>query len=80
MTNRDAVCASCRQPKFKLTPKKSRLKPDMVLLLCETCIKQKFEPRGLVLLIGREKGTAAVADWIRPKRYVGAPILAEDLL
>lgn len=78
-TNREAVCSSCRQPKFRLTPKKSRLKPEMMLLLCETCIKNRFEPRGIVMLVGREYGPEAIKDYIRPKRYLGEPILVEDL-
>ena len=79
MTIKDSICASCRQPKYRLTPKKSKLKPDQVLLLCETCIKQRLEPRWIVVMVGRDKGAEAVKDFVRPKRYLGEPILLEDL-
>ena len=79
MMNKAGVCASCRQHKYRLIAKNSRLKPDQALLLCESCIKSKFEPRWIIMMVGRDEGLEAVKDWVRPKRYVGEPILLEDL-
>lgn len=76
----DVVCASCRNHKFKLTAKKSRLKTDQVLLLCDTCIKQKFEPRWIVMMVGRSEGFDAIKDYIKPQRYIGDPIMLEDMI
>ena len=76
----DGICASCRNQKHHLTMRKSRLKPDTALLLCDTCIKNRLEPRWIVMMIGRSEGFDAIKDYIRPQRYIGEPILLEDMV
>ena len=75
----DTICAACRKPKNSLVAKRSKLRPEIILLMCDTCIKMRMEPRGIVMLVGREQGAEAIKDFIRPKRYHGDPILVEDL-
>lgn len=55
--------------------------PEQTLWLCETCIKNKMEPRWIVMIVGRDpdRGIEDIKDYIRPKRYYGAPILVEEL-
>ena len=50
------------------------------LLMCETCISSKFEPRWVVILAGRQLGSEAVKEFIIKKRYAGNDIIASELL
>jgi hypothetical protein len=50
------------------------------LLMCETCISSKFEPRWTIILCGRQHGHETVKDYIAKKRYVGEDIKAAELL
>jgi len=49
------------------------------LFLCETCIANKFEPRWVIILSGRQLGPEAVKEFIIKKRYIGADIAASEL-
>lgn len=73
------LCYSCSKPKNKLNAKKSSLIP-INLLMCETCISSKFEPRWVVILAGRQQGSEAVRDFILKKKYIGNDISASELL
>jgi hypothetical protein len=73
------LCYSCNKSKNKLNTKKSSLL-TINLLMCETCILSKFEPRWVVILAGRQFGPDHVKDHIIKKRYIGQPILADELL
>jgi hypothetical protein len=73
------LCYSCNKPKNKLNAKKSSLMP-ISLLMCETCISSKFEPRWLVILAGRQLGAESVRDFVTKKRYCGNDISAAELL
>jgi hypothetical protein len=48
--------------------------------MCETCVVSKFEPRWVVILAGRQFGSEHVKEYIIKKRYIGQPILADELL
>lgn len=72
------LCNSCNKPKNKLNVKRSSLL-SMNLLMCETCITSKFEPRWLIIIAGRQDGAEAVRDFILKKRYVGEDISASEL-
>jgi hypothetical protein len=50
------------------------------LLLCESCISSKFEPRWLIILAGRQQGSELVREFVLKKRYVGNEITASELL
>jgi hypothetical protein len=73
------LCYSCNKSKAALTLKKSSLMP-INLLLCETCITAKVEPRWVVILSGRQYGHEYVKDYVFKKRYIGEEIKASELL
>ncbi len=77
--NEKIFCYSCNKTKNKLNLKKSSLL-NINLFLCQTCIDEKFEPRWVVLIAGRQNGHEHVKDFIQKKRYVGTEILASELL
>lgn len=73
------LCYSCSKSKNKLNAKKSVLLP-INLLMCETCITLKFEPRWVIILAGRQNGPDLVKDFIIKRRYSGTDISASELL
>jgi hypothetical protein len=73
------LCYSCNKTKNQLSVKKSSLLP-ISLLMCETCISSKFEPRWLVIIAGRQNGSDAVREFILKKKYIGTDISASELL
>jgi hypothetical protein len=73
------LCYSCNKTKNKLNVRKSILIP-INLLMCETCISSKFEPRWVVILAGRQMGSDAVKEFIIKKKYIGNDIAASELL
>jgi hypothetical protein len=73
------LCYSCSKTKNQLNAKRSTLLP-INLLMCETCITSKFEPRWLIILAGRSNGADYVRDYVLKKRYVGNEISASELL
>ena len=72
------LCYSCNKSKNKLSVRKSILIP-INLLMCETCIIAKFEPRWVIILSGRQLGPEAVKEFIVKKRYLGNDIAASEL-
>jgi hypothetical protein len=62
------LCYSCNKSKAALTLKKSSLMP-INLLLCETCITAKVEPRWVVILAGRQLGSDAVKEVAKCVEY-----------
>lgn len=73
------LCYSCNKTKNKLSVKKSALF-QINLLMCETCISEKYEPRWTIILAGRQLGHEHVKEYILRRRYVGEEILASELL
>jgi hypothetical protein len=73
------LCYSCNKTKNQLNVRKSSLLP-ISLLMCETCIASKFEPRWLVIIAGRQNGAEAVREFILKKKYIGTDISASELL
>jgi hypothetical protein len=73
------LCYSCNKTKNQLSVKKSILMP-ISLLMCETCVSSKYEPRWLVIVAGRQNGAESVREFILKKRYVGTDISASELL
>lgn len=72
------LCNSCNKTKNKLSVKRSSLL-SMNLLMCETCITSRFEPRWLIIIAGRQSGAETVRDFILKKRYIGEDISASEL-
>ena len=73
------LCYSCNKNKNKLNSKKSSLL-NITLMMCETCIRAKFEPRWVLILAGRQFGAEHVKEFIQKRRYVGQEISASELL
>ncbi len=73
------LCYSCNKTKHKLDVKKSSLLP-INLLMCETCVTSKFEPRWVIILAGRSNGVDHVKEYIQKKRYIGNEVSASELL
>jgi len=74
------VCYSCNKQKNQLHPVNSLLLKGTSLLLCQTCIDSKFEPRWVVVMAGRQFGPDYVKEYVLKRRYYGKLILAEDLI
>jgi hypothetical protein len=73
------LCYSCNKTKSKLNLKRSNLFP-INLLMCETCISSKFEPRWVIVIAGRQQGPDAVREYVLKKKYEGSEISASELL
>jgi NMD protein affecting ribosome stability and mRNA decay len=74
------LCYSCGKQKNELQPCKSDIIDGVNLFMCQTCIESKFEPRWVIILAGRQFGAESVKDYINKRRYLGKPILAEELI
>jgi hypothetical protein len=73
------LCYCCNKTKNKLSVKRSTLLP-INLLMCETCINSKFEPRWVVIICGRQNGSDSVREFVLKKKYCGNDISASELL
>ena len=73
------LCYSCNKSKNKLNVRKSSLL-EINLLMCETCVTTKLEPRWVIILAGRQFGPDFVREAILKKRYIGNDIAASELL
>jgi len=73
------LCYSCNKSKNKLNAKRSSLLP-INLLMCESCINSRLEPRWVVILSGRQNGMDHVRDFVLKRRYIGNEISASELL
>lgn len=78
--NEQMTCYSCSKPKANLTLKKSSLIPGVNLLLCQTCIENKFEPRWTIILSARKNGPEYVREFIVRHRYIGNEITGVELI
>lgn len=76
----DMLCYSCSKPKANLTLRKSSLLPGVNLLLCQTCMDSRFEPRWTIILGARKNGPESVRDFIIKRRYIGNEITASELI
>lgn len=79
------ICTSCKKPKAQLKQKKSKVLPGVQMYLCQDCLDNKREPRGFLILAGREavlrgeNPVETLAYWIKAERYVGQPITLREL-
>lgn len=74
------ICYSCGKSKNELQPCKSALLNGVTILMCQTCIESKFEPRWVIVLAGRSHGADHVRDFIVKRRYIGNEIFANELI
>lgn len=73
-------CQVCGQPKASLKQRPSRLEPGIKLLVCQTCIDAKYEPRGIIIIHGRIHGPESVSRYISKRLYVGKEITAAEII
>jgi hypothetical protein len=73
------LCYSCNKSKNQLSLKKSSL-IGINLFMCQSCIDQKYEPRWVIILAGRQNGSDSVKDFILKRKYLGIEISASELL
>ena len=74
------LCTVCQGQKYTLRPRKSKLIETLQLLLCDACFTAKREPRWAIILVARAQGVDAVADYVKHERYIGDPILLDELV
>lgn len=73
-------CSSCDKPKAELLQRESKLLKGTKLFMCRTCIDGKLEPRWIIIVAGRSKGSDFVREYIVKGRYLGEKITAEELM
>lgn len=55
--------------------------PGAQMFLCQTCLDAGYEPRGYLIIASRQPSNKANANkWIKKRKYIGDPILAEELM
>lgn len=74
------LCYSCGKQKNELSLRRSALIAGVNLMMCETCIENKYEPRWVIILAARQQGTQSIRDYIIKHRYVGKEILGSELI
>ena len=74
------ICSVCKKNRAEVHPKKSKLMPNMKLLLCNECLENKREPRFVIVIHGRENGFESIRAYIKDHRYVGDVITARELV
>lgn len=74
------LCQSCEKPKNQLFSKNSNIISDIGLVMCQSCIDSKYEPRWIIILAGRSNGPEYVREYISKRRYVGREITANELI
>lgn len=74
------LCYSCGKQKNELSLRRSALIAGVNLMMCDTCIENKYEPRWVIILAGRQQGTQSIRDYIIKHRYVGKEILGSELI
>lgn len=74
------LCASCGKQRDHLHTVKSNLLPGVNLFMCQVCIDDKFEPRWVIILAGRQNGAEFVREYVIKNRYHGRKIMAEELI
>jgi hypothetical protein len=74
------TCQVCNQPKASLKQRQSKLEPGIKLLVCQSCVDSKFEPRGIIIIHGRMNGPESVSRYIAKRLYVGREITAAEIM
>ena len=73
------LCYSCGKQKHRLTPMRSSLL-SISIIMCDTCIEAKYEPRWTIILAGRQHGSDYVRDFVLKRRYFGKDITANEII
>lgn len=74
------ICQCCGKQRQSVSPKKSSLIQGNTILICDVCREKRYEPRHVIVIVGRSRGPSAVRDYIAKKLYVGNEITAQELI
>lgn len=75
------LCQSCGEQKMSLQRVKSSLIKSMEVVMCASCIGDKYEPRFIIILAARSFGmNEIIKKIIVDDRYLGERISATDIL
>jgi protein-arginine kinase activator protein McsA len=74
------ICNSCDKSKANLKFVKSKLLPGIPLYMCDTCIRNGYEPRYVIVLAGRKFGPETVKTHILKNKYIGRPIEFSEII
>lgn len=74
------ICQCCGKQKQSVSAKKSTLIQGNMILVCDVCREKKYEPRHIIIIVGRSRGVQAIRDHINKRLYVGDTITAEELI
>lgn len=78
--NEAAKCMICSVHKFQLHKRKSKLMPNLDMLVCTDCFNSKKEPRWLIILTAQSGGVSVVKKYLENQMYHGPEISALELL
>lgn len=75
------ICEVCGKPKLDLQKTNSKI-INKEMLSCASCIENKYEPRHIIIIAyhTNEKMRAKARPYIQNRRYVGEPILLEEVV
>lgn len=73
------VCGKQRDPGL-IHIRDSKIMKGQKLVKCDVCEQAGLEPRWLVIIVARTKGSKAVEDYIRHHKYVGKEIVGRELV
>lgn len=74
------LCYSCNKGKERISAVKSKVLPQVNLMLCESCVSENLEPRWAIIISGRQNGADFVKKYVLNKKYIGEEIVASELL
>ena len=80
MSREQIVCSTCGKQKDELHAQPSKLMAGQTLICCNDCIAKKFEPRWLIILVGKQGGFTDIKSYIEKHRYHGEPITAKEIM
>ena len=74
----DVRCSVCREQKNTLYPRNSRILVGIKLILCAGCMRERYEPRHIVIL-GLRSGVIEASKYLESKKYLGNDISAKEV-
>lgn len=75
------LCQSCDKPKAALKSVKSTVIDGVDVIMCQTCIENKYEPRFMIVLSVQTVGmTDKAKKLILERKYVGKFIEAAEIV
>jgi len=74
------LCSCCNHQRAELSPVESNLFNQQTLLMCNTCIDARHQPRWLIIIAARSTGmNNKITRLIRDQKYCGKEITGKEL-